>query len=162
MWQYRLNVIIIYIVVRTPETNFAPSSHLVHAAVDYWIVWWSFKTCIFRELNILQLWSDLSNQPQLNAQCAEPGRRVIYKFQFPLTLSLIQPICSRWLWKYLSKYTEKLCKCRYNYCKELKTLLQKKKLLPILLLLWDYFTFYLLNPFPQLYNKSAADDFENI
>ena len=47
----------------------------------------------------------------------------------PLTLSHIQQICSRWLWKHFGKNTENAHKCRYNYWKELKTLWQKKKLL---------------------------------
>ena len=42
------------------------------------------------------------------------------------TLSHIQQICSRWLWKYLWK---KLYKCRYDNRKKLKTLCQKQKLL---------------------------------
>ena len=39
-----------------------------------------------------------------------------------LTLSCVQQICSRWLWKYVGKHTEKLYKYMHNYWKELKTL----------------------------------------
>ena len=45
------------------------------------------------------------------------------------TISHIQQIWSRRLWKLLGKNTETLYKCRYYYWKELKTLWQKNKLL---------------------------------
>ena len=46
-----------------------------------------------------------------------------------LILSHIRQICSRRLWKCLLKNIEHLFKCRYNYCKKLKRMWQKEKLL---------------------------------
>ena len=52
-----------------------------------------------------------------------------------LTLSHIQQICSRLLWKNLGKNIENLYKSRYTYWIELKTLCQKE----ILLVLSNFF-----------------------
>ena len=46
-----------------------------------------------------------------------------------LTLSHIQQICSRQLWKHLLKNMENLYNCRYYYWKNMKTLWQIEKLL---------------------------------
>ena len=51
------------------------------------------------------------------------------EYHVSLTLSHIQQICSRWLWKHTRIFLKTRFKWKYNYWIELKTWLQKEKLL---------------------------------
>ena len=70
--------------------------------------------------------------PSLSCSATSRSAAIISSSVEQFTLIHIQQICSRRLWKYLGKHTEKLYKCRHNYWKELKTLWQKEKLLVLI------------------------------